>query len=49
MRVRQSDEASGVVCGQDAIAVVVGYNIHSLDQERADGAGVLVLLIEENN
>ena len=48
-RVRQSAEALGVVFGQDAIAVVAGYNIHPLDQERADGVGVAVILIEENN
>ena len=48
-RVRQSADALGVVFGRDTIAVVVGYNIHPLDQERADGAGVAVLLIEGNN
>lgn len=48
-RVRQSAEALGVVFGQDTIAVVAGYNIHPLDQERADGVGVAVILIEENN
>ena len=48
-RVRQSAEALGVVFGQDTIAVVAGYNIHPLDQERAASVGVAVLLVEENN
>ena len=48
-RVRQSADALGVVFGQDTIAVVAGYNIHPLDQERANDAGVAVLLIEENS
>lgn len=48
-RVRQSAEALGVVFGQDTIAVVAGYNIHPLDQERAASVGVAVILVEENN
>ena len=48
-RVRQSAEALGVVFSQDTIAVVAGYNIHPLDQERAASVGVAVLLVEENN
>ncbi len=48
-RVRQSADALGAIFHQDTIAVVVGYHVHPLDQERADSMSVYAFLIEENS
>ena len=46
-RVKESADPLGAVFG-DAVGVVAGYRIHPRDQERADGSGVRILLVEEN-
>ncbi len=48
-RVRQSADALGAIFQQDTIAMVAGYHIHPLDQERADSMNVHAFLIEENS
>ena len=46
-RVRESADALSAVFQQEALAVVVGYRIHTQDQERAEQAAVHILRVEE--
>ncbi len=48
-RVRQSANALGAVFQQDALAAVIGYRIHTRDQERADRAGVHTIIVPEGS